>query len=168
MSHNTHADHAGHRAARTNRDGQQTVVLEVTGQHWASSKNVAEATLGRLPGVLTVDANPVGQTATIAYDPALTNVTELRIWVQDCGYHCAGQSVPHHLCDPMTEPEPHTAEHNGHPHTPATGASDGATTVRSPTHARRRRCSSSAPACPSARSTPRRYTPMCCRLCCTC
>jgi Cu2+-exporting ATPase len=26
--------------------------------------------------------------------------------VTDCGYHCAGQSVPAHACDPMTEPDP--------------------------------------------------------------
>jgi Cu2+-exporting ATPase len=82
----------------------RSVVLEVSGVQWASSKSIAEAVLLRRPGVVSVDANPVAQTATVTYDPARTDLTELRGWVRDCGYHCAGQSVPHHVCDPMTEP----------------------------------------------------------------
>src|SRR5690349_6432194 len=81
-----------------------TAVVEVSGVHWASSPAVTEAVLGRRPGVLTVDANPVSQTATVTYDPARTSVADLTGWVRDCGYHCAGQSVPEHLCDPMAEP----------------------------------------------------------------
>jgi P-type Cu2+ transporter len=81
-----------------------TAVLEMSGPQWATSKNVAEAVLSRRPGVLGVDANPVAQTATIRYDPARTSVAELADWIRDCGYHCAGQSVPQHICDPMLEP----------------------------------------------------------------
>ena len=83
---------------------QQTVVLEVAGVHWASEKAVAEAVLGRRPGVLQVEANPVAQTATVTYDPAQTSVAQLSGWVRDCGYHCAGQSVPRHVCDPLLSP----------------------------------------------------------------
>jgi Cu2+-exporting ATPase len=81
-----------------------TAVLEVSGVQWASSKAVAETVLGRRPGVLTVEVNPVAQTATVTFDPAQTTVTQLRDWVRDCGYHCAGQSVPHHICDPLAYP----------------------------------------------------------------
>jgi Cu2+-exporting ATPase len=88
---------------------QQTVVLEVAGVHWASEKAVTEKVLGRRPGVIAVEANPVGQTATVTYDPARTSVTELAGWVRDCGYHCAGQSVPMHICDPAAEPRNHGA-----------------------------------------------------------
>jgi P-type Cu2+ transporter len=85
-----------------------TAVLEVTGVHWASSKAVAEAVLARRPGVLAVEANAVAQTATVTYDPATTSVAQLRDWIRDCGFHCAGRSVPRHVCDPMTEPgDPH-------------------------------------------------------------
>ena len=91
---------------------QQTVVLEVAGVHWASEKAVAEAVLGRRPGVLRVEVNPVGQTATVTYDPAQTSVAQLSGWVRDCGYHCAGQSVPRHVCDPAAEPHGHAA--SGH------------------------------------------------------
>ncbi|MGY1743726.1 MULTISPECIES: heavy metal translocating P-type ATPase [unclassified Blastococcus] len=95
---------------------EQTVVMELAGMQWASEKAVAEAVLGRRPGVLRVTANPVGQTATVTYDPARTSVADLAGWVRDCGYHCAGQSVPRHVCDPAAEPQPHgSAEgHDGH------------------------------------------------------
>lgn len=45
-----------------------TAVIEVGGLNWASEKAVVEAELGRRPGVITVDANPVSQTATVTYD----------------------------------------------------------------------------------------------------
>ncbi|SHN78388.1 Cu2+-exporting ATPase [Geodermatophilus obscurus] len=86
---------------------QRTVVLEVAGVHWATEKAVAEKVLGRLPGVLDVEANPVSQTATVIYDPTRTSVSDLSTWVRECGYHCAGQSVPQHVCDPATEPHGH-------------------------------------------------------------
>jgi P-type Cu2+ transporter len=87
-------------------DNRSTAVLEVSGAQWASSKNVAEAVLSRRPGVIEVDANPVAQTATVTYDPSQTSVLGLAGWVRDCGYHCAGQSVPEHICDPLAEPAP--------------------------------------------------------------
>jgi Cu2+-exporting ATPase len=83
-----------------------TAVLEVSGVQWASSKSVAESVLSRRPGVLTVEVNPVSQTATVTYDRDRTSLEELRDWVRDCGFHCAGQSVPAHVCDPMAEPVP--------------------------------------------------------------
>src|SRR5215213_11547362 len=97
--------------------GQATTVLEVSGVQWATEKNVAEAVLSRRAGVLAVEANPVAQTATVTYDPDQTSVAELAGWVRDCGYHCAGQSVPNHICDPMAEPTAHA----GHDHGPANG-----------------------------------------------
>ncbi len=76
---------------------------------------MVESVLGRRPGVLAVTANPVAQTATVRFDPDRTGVAELRDWVRDCGYHCAGQSVPHHVCDPLAEPiAPAAPPHAGH------------------------------------------------------
>ena len=91
----------------------QTAVLEVSGVQWATQKATIEAVLGRRPGVWSVDANPVAQTATISYDPAETSVAELTGWVRDCGYHCAGQSVPSHVCDPLIEPTAHNDHTDG-------------------------------------------------------
>jgi Cu2+-exporting ATPase len=53
--------------------------------------------------VLEVEANPVAQTANVTYDPAETSIEELSRWVNECGMHCEGQSVPEHICDPMME-----------------------------------------------------------------
>ncbi|SPL98742.1 Lead, cadmium, zinc and mercury transporting ATPase; Copper-translocating P-type ATPase [[Actinomadura] parvosata subsp. kistnae] len=69
--------------------------------------------------MIEVEVNPVGQAATVVFDPRVTSLAELRRWVEECGYHCAGQSVPSHICDPMTEPDP----------------PGGATAVREPSHA---------------------------------
>ena len=93
-----------------------TVVLDVSGVHWAASKSVAEAVLSRRPGVIDVAANPVPQTATVTYDPSRTSLAELAGWVRDCGYHCAGQSVPDHICDPLAEPAAAPDKHD-HPQT---------------------------------------------------
>ena len=103
---------------------RETVVLHVGGLHYATQKAVVERVLGEQSGVVAVEANPVAQTATVTFDPERTSVEALRQWVQDCGYHCAGQSVPGHVCDPLAErgaPRDHTAveraEHaHGHDH----------------------------------------------------
>ena len=81
-----------------------TVVLHVGRQYRASEKAVVEAALLRHPGVLSVEANPVAQTATVDYDPSLTSVAELRRAVERCGFECAGCNVPGCLCDPLHEP----------------------------------------------------------------
>ena len=81
----------------------EAVVLEVGGLHWATSEAVVEQALGRRPGVLEVSANTLNQTALVTYDPSKTSVDQLSSWIRDCGYHCAGQSVPLHVCTPMIE-----------------------------------------------------------------
>jgi P-type Cu2+ transporter len=98
----------------------ETVVLHVGGLHHASEKTVVEQVLSRRPGVIAVEANPVAQAATVTYDPSRTTVDEMRRWVEECGYHCAGQSVPGHLCDPLV-----AVDHGPHDHAAAERA-DGA------------------------------------------
>ncbi|MEO6349102.1 MAG: heavy metal-associated domain-containing protein, partial [Candidatus Limnocylindrales bacterium] len=82
----------------------RSAVLDVRPMLRGSEKAVVESVLGRQPGVERVEANPVAQTATVSYDPAQTSVEQLRRAVEECGYHCRGQSVPTHLCDPAAEP----------------------------------------------------------------
>ncbi len=135
-----------------------TAVIEVSGVHWASSKAVTEAVLSRRPGVLAVDANPVSQTATVTYDPARTSVAELAGWVRDCGYHCAGQSVPDHVCDPMAEP---TALPRGPPRQPRPAGRGSARRPRcgghdAPTTPARRRRAADLAGRDGARRSPRR------------
>jgi P-type Cu2+ transporter len=89
-----------------------TVVLHTGGMQYATEKAVVEKALGSRPGVVRVEANPVAQTATVTYDPERTSVADLKRWVEECGYHCAGQSVPQHVCFPMEEP--HADGHAAH------------------------------------------------------
>jgi Cu2+-exporting ATPase len=88
------------------------VVLHVGGLHYASEKAVVERKLGAQPGLLVVEANPVAQTATVEFDPEQTSVGELQRWVEECGYHCAGRSVPGHVCDPLAQDEPLAPAHD--------------------------------------------------------
>jgi Cu2+-exporting ATPase len=95
------------------------VVLHVGGLHYATEKAVVEQVLAHRRGVVAVEANPVAQTATVGFDPAVTSVEELRGWIEDCGYHCAGQSTPGHVCDPLVDPD-----HGPHDHAAVERADD--------------------------------------------
>ena len=97
-----------------------TVVLDVRPMLRGTEKAVVETRLLRAHGVLDVEANPVSQTANVTYDPSVTSLRELRHWVEECGLHCAGQSVPCHLCDPLEEPHPAADEEHARRHEPAT------------------------------------------------
>ena len=61
-------------------DRGATVVLHTGGLNYASEKAVLEKAFGSRPGVLSVEANPVAQTANVRYDPNQTSVAELRRW----------------------------------------------------------------------------------------
>ena len=89
----------------------ESVVLHVGGLHWATTAHGVEQTLLTRPGVLAVDANAISQTATVTFDPTRTDVAELQGWVRECGYHCAGESQPTHVCVPRIEPPGHPGGH---------------------------------------------------------
>ena len=83
----------------------ETTVLEVGGLHWATSEAIVERALARRPGVLGVQASAASQTANVTYDADATSLAQLVGWVTECGYHCQGRSVPHHVCEPMADQE---------------------------------------------------------------
>ena len=104
----------------------RTTVLHVGGLQWATSARGVEHTLADRPGVLDVEASAVSQTATVTFDPAHTSREDLQGWIRECGYHCAGESLPTHVCAPadqVTAPSRHQghgahAGHHGAPGTP--------------------------------------------------
>ena len=96
-----------------NHPKRATVVLDVRPMLFASEEAVVEAVVGRRPGVEHVEANPVSQTATVVFDPTQTSLADLRRWVEECGLHCAGQSAPNHICDPLMEPDPQEGHDHG-------------------------------------------------------
>ncbi|HEX5640836.1 MAG TPA: heavy metal translocating P-type ATPase, partial [Thermoleophilia bacterium] len=99
-----------------------TVVLDASGQWSADEGRIVERGLRSRTGVLAAAANPVAQTVTVSYDPAVTSPRELRDWILRCGYHCAGESVPRHICAPLPDDSasagaPDTHEAAGAPET---------------------------------------------------
>src|SRR5487761_672690 len=107
--------------------GPATVVLHTGGLSYSGEAAIVERALRKQPGVVKVEANPVSQTATVSFDPSRTTVAELKHRVEECGYHCAGQSVPGHICDAMEEPTSSRdqEEHAGHVITPRATAHRG-------------------------------------------
>lgn len=92
-----------------------TRTLDASSVQWASSKAVAEKLLRVRPGVTEVDVNPASQTATITFDPDITDVAHLSTWIEDCGLHCSGESLPEHLCPAAASPEREHAFHGTSP-----------------------------------------------------
>ena len=59
-----------------------------------------ERQIQRRDGVVKVDANFLSGTATIAYDETRVAPADITTFVAECGYHCRGEVVPAHVCDP--------------------------------------------------------------------
>jgi Cu2+-exporting ATPase len=81
-----------------------------------------EKRLRAVPGVTEVVMNPGGETATLAYDESRTDAEAIRRAIQDCGFHCRGETVPRHVCVPdstavpPSHPRAPAAMHDGHEH----------------------------------------------------
>ena len=58
-----------------------------------------EKQLLRIAGVGSVSVNPVSGSATVAYDQAKTSVAKIKAAIKQCGYHCAGEAMPKHICE---------------------------------------------------------------------
>ncbi len=108
------ADHAGHGGHGTTGTAEVAeAVVHVGELMGVMDGRGVERRLAARPGVVHVQANALNQTATVHYDPATTSLAELERWVEECGYHCAGRSVPGHVCDPQEEPA-HPEAHQAH------------------------------------------------------
>lgn len=136
--------HPGHEPAdATSADGAavERVVLETAGVQWASQQAALDCVLRRVDGVRSVEVNPVSQTTTVSYDPAMTDVATLRERIHECGRACAGESVPRHVCDPMHRAQPPHPDHGrhhdhaGHEHHPPAAATDTAASPDTAVHA---------------------------------
>ena len=84
-----------------------------------------EKQLRLIAGVNTVSVSPVSGATTVDYDPAKTNLASLQAAIKECGFHCAGEALPKHICQehPMPGRMPgamaggaagHSAPHAGH------------------------------------------------------
>ena len=82
----------------------KTVTLEVGDLLSALSALGVEKQLMTLPGVHKAEVNYVACSATVVYDETVTNIKTLKARVHECGYHCAGERLPKHVCVPEDSP----------------------------------------------------------------
>ncbi|MEP7032259.1 MAG: heavy metal-associated domain-containing protein, partial [Pseudolabrys sp.] len=71
-----------------------------------------EKQIKHIAGVGRVSVNPVSGSTTVVYDPAKTSSLAIEAAIKECGYHCAGEAMPNHLCEDhpaAKKPEPEKA-----------------------------------------------------------
>jgi Cu2+-exporting ATPase len=99
-----HGGHPVHDGGGSATAEMREAILQVGGLLDVMDGRGIERRLSSRSGVLHVSANALNQTATVHYDPTTTTQADLQRWIRECGYHCAGRSVPGHVCDPAEEP----------------------------------------------------------------
>jgi P-type Cu2+ transporter len=77
----------------------QKATVEVRDLFSVLSARGIEKQLMRLAGVTDASVNPVSEVATVAFEPSKIDLAEIRSAIEACGHHCAGESLPRHLCD---------------------------------------------------------------------
>ncbi|MGE0625735.1 MAG: heavy metal translocating P-type ATPase [Pseudomonadales bacterium] len=82
----------------------KTAIIDVGGMLSALSAAGLEKRLRRLPGVARAEVNYVGGSATVGYDESVVDLAQIKQAVRACGYHCAGEVVPRHVCAPVDPP----------------------------------------------------------------
>ena len=136
-----------------------TSTLEVGDLFSILSAHGIERQLQRIAGVRGVSVNPVSGSTTVEYDPDKTSLAVIQAVVRECGFHCAGESLPKHICDEHETPSAslsisptdsatpaHSGMHAGHAQktslrgepgqtiTDGTASSDDKSVARSPPH----------------------------------
>ena len=61
-----------------------------------------EKQLRRIAGVDRVAVNSVTGSTTVTYDANRTSLAALQAAIKECGFHCAGEALPRHVCDSHT------------------------------------------------------------------
>jgi len=82
----------------------KTSIIDVDGMLSALSAQGVEKQLLKLPGVIKAEVNYVAGSATVAYDETLIDLKAIKARVHECGFHCAGERTPKHVCVPDDPP----------------------------------------------------------------
>jgi len=96
-----------------------TMNFEVGGLVSSMSARGVEKQLLRGPGVAAAQVNAVAGSASVTFDTERTSPETIRRAIEDCGYHCGGESVPRHVCAPHGTAHSREHEHaagHGEPH----------------------------------------------------
>src|SRR5262249_36703178 len=78
----------------------KTTTLDVGGMLSTLDYQAVEKQLARMPGVEHASAGIASNSATIEYDETVTGGVALEAAIRDCGFHCAGEIMPKHVCEP--------------------------------------------------------------------
>jgi Cu2+-exporting ATPase len=82
------------------------------------SPRIVEKQLARLAGVHAANASYASQSVTVTYDEDSIGADVIADKIRECGFHCAGEKVPRHVCEPATTPvaapQGETAHEMGH------------------------------------------------------
>ena len=65
----------------------------------ALSEHAVEKQIGKVPGVKSVTVNYAAESATVRYDETRLEVADIKAAVHQCGYQCAGESLPKHVSE---------------------------------------------------------------------
>ncbi len=76
----------------------KTVTLDIAGLLSAMDFNAIVKRLEALHGVRSVAMNAGSTSASVTFDEGLTDETALAGEIEHCGFHCGGESLPHHVC----------------------------------------------------------------------
>jgi len=91
----------------------KTVTLEVRDMVTMHCARVVETALNALSGVHRAAANAAAQTVVVDYDEAVIDAHRVEAAIDDCGFLCAGEWLPAHLCERPQVAHAHAA-HSGH------------------------------------------------------
>ena len=90
-------------AYRKDEDNQEgamkTSVIEVRGMLSALSSRGVEKRIGKVPGVKSVTVNYAAGSATVRYDETRLEIADIKAAVHQCGYQCAGDTLPKHVSE---------------------------------------------------------------------
>jgi Cu2+-exporting ATPase len=90
------------------------VTLEVGDLFSVLGAHGIERQLQRVAGVGRVSVNPVSGSTTVMFDPGKTSLSAIQTAIEDCGFHCAGEALPRHICEkpemPSSGPRPLTSQ----------------------------------------------------------
>lgn len=75
-----------------------TATLDVGGLLSILGARGIEKQLARLDGVGRVAVNPVTGSTTVMFDPEKTGPAAMQAAIRKCGFHCAGEAMPRHVC----------------------------------------------------------------------
>ena len=78
----------------------RTATFDVGGMLSMLDYQGVEKQIGRMAGVRRVTASIASGSATVEYDEAVTSTEALNDKINECGFHCAGEVLPAHICEP--------------------------------------------------------------------